>query len=242
VLDLDDAVFHRWAGLESAKTRRLAALCHHMVVGNRYIAEFLDAPERTTIIPTVVDVERYTPRPEPPGPLTLGWTGVASNLRELEPLADTLAEVCRATGGRLRIVAERCDARFLRDVPVEFVPWSPASEVTALGGVHIGLMPLRDTPFNRGKCGFKLLQYQARAIPVVASPVGANRDIVEPGRTGLFAARPAEWRDALMALARDRDARVAMGRAARVRVERDYSIVVAAPRLAAVIREVAGIS
>ena len=165
---------------------------------------------------------------------------MASNLRELEPLAGALADVCRATGARLRIVAEHCRPSFLRALPVEFVPWSPANEVSALAGVHVGLMPLRDTPFNRGKCGFKLLQYQARAIPVVASPVGANREIVEDGRSGLFANRPSEWRDALITLLRDAGARVAMGHAGRVRVERDYSIAVAAPRLAEVIRGVAG--
>jgi glycosyltransferase involved in cell wall biosynthesis len=239
VFDLDDAVFHRWCGLESLKTRRIAQLCRHLVVGNRYLADFLDAPGKTTIIPTVVDVDRYTPRPEPAGPLTLGWTGVASNLRELEPLAKTLAQVCEETGGRIRIVAERCHAGFLRSLPIEFIPWSPENEVTALAGVHIGLMPLLDSPFNRGKCGFKLLQYQARGIPVVASPVGANREIVEPGLNGLWADSPAQWREALMALARDPDARAAMGRAGRSQVERDYSIEAAAPRLAQVLADAA---
>jgi glycosyltransferase involved in cell wall biosynthesis len=239
VFDLDDAVFHRWAGLERYKTRRIAGLCRRIVVGNRYIAEHLDLPDKTVIIPTVVDVERYTPRPDPPGPLTLGWTGVASNLRELEPLAPTLGSVCRETGARLRIVAERCDATFLRRLPVDFVRWSPENEVTALAGVHIGLMPLRDSGFNRGKCGFKLLQYQARGIPVVASPVGTNRDIVAPGRNGFLAGTPAQWRDALMTLARDPDTRATMGRAGRLQVERVYSVAAAAPQLAQVIVDAA---
>jgi glycosyltransferase involved in cell wall biosynthesis len=235
VFDLDDAVFHRLGGLERRKTRRIAALCRHIVVGNQYLADFIDAPEKTTIIPTVVDVERYTPRPEPPGPLTLGWTGVASNLRELKPLVPVLAQVCKETGGRLRIVAEHFDASFLRALPVEFVPWSPENEVTALADVHIGLMPLGDSPYNRGKCGFKLLQYLARGIPVVASPVGANRQIVQPGHNGLLAEGPDEWRDALMTLAGDADLRAAMGRAGRQLVEQRYSIETAAPHLARVI-------
>jgi glycosyltransferase involved in cell wall biosynthesis len=235
VFDLDDAIFHRFLGFERRKTRRIVELCRQVVAGNQYLAEFLDAPEKTTIIPTVVDVHRYAPRPEPDGPLTIGWTGLASNLRELEPLAPVLEQVCRDTGARLMIVAERFTAPFLRGVPVEFVPWTPESEVAALGQVHVGLMPLRDTPYNRGKCGFKLLQYQARGIPVVATPLGANREIVEPGRNGLWADAPEEWRDALMTLARDPDLRAAMGTAGRTRIVQHYSIEAAAPKLAHVL-------
>ena len=107
-----------------------------------------------------------------------------------------------------------------------------------LAAGHVGVMPLADTPYNRGKCAFKLIQYMARAIPVVASPVGANRDVVREGVDGVFAVTDADWADHLMTLARDRDLRVRMGNAGRRRVEDAYSVSAVVPRYLEVLRTV----
>jgi glycosyltransferase involved in cell wall biosynthesis len=111
--------------------------------------------------------------------------------------------------------------------------------VSALDAAHVGIMPLEDIPYNRGKCGFKLIQYMARAIPVVASPYGANAEIVRNGIDGLHATSHDEWVSALMTLASDRDARLAMGAEARKRIELHYSVEAVAPLYRQVIRSVA---
>ncbi|MCX5741110.1 MAG: glycosyltransferase family 4 protein [Proteobacteria bacterium] len=239
VFDFDDAIFHGAWGLDGRKVRRIIEAVGHVVVGNRYLAAYVDDPARTTIIPTVVDEHRYTPRPDPDGPFTIVWTGLASNLRELAPYAGALRRVLAETGGRLVVISDRLDAPFLAGLPVEHIPWSPEVEAAALGAGHVGVMPIADTTYNRDKCGFKLIQYMARAIPVVASPVGANADIVRHGVDGFHAVSADDWTDALLALARDRELRRRMGQAARARVEASYSVTAVVPQYLEVLARVA---
>lgn len=238
VFDFDDAIFHNRWGLEARKLREIIAAADHVVAGNAYLAEFVGLPASTTLIPTAVDERRYTPRPDPEGPFTIVWTGMSHNLRELAPYAPSLRRVLAETGGRLVIVADRLDASFLHGMRVELTPWSPETEVRALAAGHVGVMPLADTRYNRGKCAFKLIQYMARAIPVVASPVGANREVVREGVEGLFATTPDDWAERLLALARDRELRIRMGNAGRRRVEEAYSVTAVIPRYLEVLRAV----
>jgi glycosyltransferase involved in cell wall biosynthesis len=243
VFDFDDAIFHNRWGLEARKIRAIIDRVAHVVVGNAYLAEFVGKPEKTSIIPTVVDETRYTPRADPDGPFTLVWTGMSHNLRELAPYTEAIARVLGETRGRLVVIADRLDPTHLRtplgSLEAEFVPWSPETEVAALSAGHVGLMPLADTRYNRGKCAFKLIQYMARAIPVVASPVGANCEVVRHGIDGFHASSTTDWEDALLALARDRDLRVRMGREGRARVEATYSVSAAVPQILDVLKAVA---
>jgi glycosyltransferase involved in cell wall biosynthesis len=202
----------------------IVAACSYTIAGSRHLAEQIGAPDRTLVIPTVVDTKRYAPRPPPEGPFTIGWTGIAHNLQELEPLVPVLEQVLRRTSGRLLLVAERFSAPWLRRLPVETVPWSPEAELDALSRMHVGLMPLADSEFNRGKCAFKLIQYMARGIPAVASPVGANQEVVRHGLDGFLANTPGEWLEALQTLHSEPDAAREMGRAARSRIESAYSV------------------
>lgn len=222
VFDLDDALYLKPGGRRWI--REIVAACAYTIAGSQHLAEQIAAPDRTLVLPTVVDTLRYTPRLPPAGPFTIGWTGIAHNLQELEPLVPVLEPLLRRTRGRLLLVAERFTASWLRSLPVETVTWSPESELEALSRVHVGLMPLADSEFNRGKCAFKLLQYMARGIPVVASPVGANREVVRHGVDGFLASTAAEWSAALQALHAERDAALAMGLAARRRIESVYSV------------------
>ncbi|MDB4962784.1 MAG: hypothetical protein JWP01_2783 [Myxococcales bacterium] len=238
VFDFDDAIFHNRWGLEARKIRRIIDAARHVVAGNAYLAEFANEPSKTTIIPTVVDEQRYTPRPDPEGPFTIAWTGMSHNLKELAPYVSALRRVLTETRGRLLIAADRLDAPFLAGLPVELVRWTPENEVSVLAAGHVGVMPLADTSYNRGKCAFKLIQYMARAIPVVASPVGANREVVRDGVEGLFATTDDDWADRLLTLARDRDLRMRMGAAGRQRVESAYSVTAVLPRYLEVLRAV----
>jgi hypothetical protein len=118
--------------------------------------------------------------------------------------------------------------------------WSEDSEVAMIQSMDIGIMPLTDSPWARGKCGYKLIQYMACGLPVVASPVGVNADIVEHGVNGFLATTEDEWRQALTTLLRDPDLRRRMGAAGRRKVETDYSLQVWGPRVAAIFHEIAG--
>jgi glycosyltransferase involved in cell wall biosynthesis len=130
----------------------------------------------------------------------------------------------------------------LPGVPLEVVPWSEAGELASLRTLDVGVMPLPDSPWERGKCGFKLIQYMAAALPVVASPVGANRDIVVDGETGFLAGSQDQWLDALRTLRASADLRDHMGRAGRRRVEGNYSVQAITPRLLDVLAGASGFS
>jgi glycosyltransferase involved in cell wall biosynthesis len=235
VFDFDDAIFHNRWGLEAHKLRRIINASARVVAGNQYLADFAAVPEKTTIIPTVVDENRYTPRDDPDGPFTIVWTGLSHNLRELAPYRAALERALAETGGTLVIVSDALLPGIVDGLPVEFVRWSPDNEVTTLARGHVGIMPLADTPYNRGKCAFKLIQYMARAIPVIASPVGANVEVVRDGVEGLHARTPDDWTAAVLELARDRERRVRFGAAGRRRIEDAYSVTAVVPKYLAVL-------
>jgi glycosyltransferase involved in cell wall biosynthesis len=230
VYDMDDAMHLKHRGLGRRQVRGIVEVVDHVIVGNDYLAEVVDAPHKTTVIPTVVDHERFPVRPVPEGPFTVVWTGLSGNMREIAPFVGVLGRVLSEVGGRLVLISERFEAPWLRELPVETITWSPETEVAGLSLGHVGLMPLADTPFNRGKCGLKLIQYMARGIPAIASPVGANCQIVEHGYNGFLAASPREVEDALMRIGRDPDLAASLGTAARKTVVDRYSVRAVLPR------------
>ncbi len=159
------------------------------------------------------------------------WIGLPGNLQYLEPLRPAFAELSRRFPAfRLRIVSSRFPD--WNDVAMERVIWRPGIETQALPAADIGLMPLNDDDFTRGKCAFKLLQYMAASLACVASPVGVNSEVVTDGVTGLLATTPAQWQHALERLLADRALRERMGVAGRQRVERDYDLRIVVPAAA----------
>lgn len=230
VFDMDDAVHLKHRGLGRRQVAGIAESVQHIIVGNGHLAEVIGKPEKTTVIPTVVDADRFDVRPVPEGPFTIGWTGLSHNLQELQPFRGVLRSFLEKVGGRLLIISERGDHPALEGLPVEFVRWSPEAEVRGLAQAHVGLMPLADTPFNRGKCGFKLIQYMARGIPAIASPVGANKEIVQDGQNGLLAGTSEHLEAALERLRTDADLAGRLAIAARKTVEERYSVRAVIPK------------
>ena len=253
VLDLDDAIFHNYDRHRLAVVRRLwgrkidrlmagAAL---VVAGNRYLAARAEAAgaKWVEILPTVIDLARYpVPAPRaaaaPGAPITLVWIGSPASVHYLRLLAEPLAALAARTALRLRVIGARIELP--AGIECEFVPWSEASEVAAITACDIGLMPLPDSPWERGKCGYKLIQYLACGLPVVASPVGVNAEIVQPGANGFLAEDAAQWQQHIGALAGDAIQRAALGAAGRRLVEQRYSLQVTAPRLAALLQQAVG--
>ena len=240
VFDVDDALFIHKGGGHAA---RIAGLVDLVVCGNDYLADrFSTWNANITVIPTAIDAARFapTPRAARSGRPVVGWIGTAKNLRYLEDIGATLARVLDdVPDATLRIVSDR--APRLPDIPaarLEFRRWSESSEVGDLADVSVGVMPLPDDEWTRGKCSFKMLQYMSCGLPVVVSPVGMNREVLAMGKPGLAASGPREWRDALVHLLRDEAGADAMGRDGRRIVEDHFSIDVVAPRLAAAWRGV----
>lgn len=240
VLDVDDAI---WLHRRGSYALRLARLCDAVICGNGYLADHFSASGRKIfILPTAVDTRQFTPKASAPERPVIGWSGSSSNLHLLESLDDALAVVLeRHRGAKLRVVCDRAP-RFLR-VPsdaIEYIPWSPAVEVSALQGFSVGLMPLADNAWALGKCAFKMLTYMACGIPVVVSPVGMNDEILRKAEVGLAARNDGEWVDRIDWLLSHQEHAVQMGANGRQLVEEEYSLSTLAPKLAGMLREIAG--
>lgn len=250
VVDYDDALFHKYdhwskgtlGWLYCEKFRRLLSRSSGVTAGNAYLdaLSLQNGAPAVTRVPSVVDIERYVPEYSGrPGdhPLTVGWIGsphTTKHLRLVEPALQRLAR-------ELPLVLMTVGARQLDGygVPVKQHPWSLESEVRLINEMDIGIMPLTDEPWERGKCGYKLIQYMALAKPVVASPVGVNSEIISHGINGYLANDDQSWFQTLRELATSRDIRIAMGAAGRTRVVEQYSVQAQAPTVARVLRAVA---
>jgi hypothetical protein len=250
VADFDDAVFHNYdlhgSGLVrrllGEKIDRLMAGAGLVMAGNAYLAARAAAAgaARVEIVPTVVDLDAYRLAPEPPAdaPPRIGWIGTPSTWSAyVAPMLSLLTGVATEAGARILVVGagEGGGAHPLLDREA----WSEAAEVPLIHRMSLGIMPLDETPWARGKCGYKLIQYMACGLPVVASPVGVNAEIVEHGVNGFLARTPEEWHAAIAALLRDPDLRRRMGAAGRRKVEQHYALATWGPRVAALLRDVA---
>lgn len=227
VLDLDDAVFHPRPGFADKgpgarwlyaprQARKLLGRADAIVVSTPTLARLLPrgAPE-PTILPTVPDPAAYRPvvhRPQ--GTVTVGWAGTVGGLCYLDPLAAVFERLRTERVAEFQVVSSapwRGPATFRR--------WRLAEEHDLFEAFSIGIMPLPDTDYTRAKAGFKLLQYMAAGLPIVASPVGVNRELIERSQAGLLAETPQEWSDAITALATDHQLRARLGARGRAFVE-----------------------
>lgn len=232
LLDVDDAIFLR----HPAKFEAVARMCDAVVAGNRLLQQRIEPLNpNVAVIPTCVDLERYSVKPakSTQSRPVLGWTGTSSNLPYLGMIAEPLRRLAREVPFELRIIAD--DAAPLRKmdfsgVDLRFVRWRERTEIRDISAFDIGLMPLPDTEWTRYKCGLKIIQYMALGVPAVASPVGANTEIVGRGENGLLAKSADDWQQALTQLLLDREYRTVLGSAGRATVESRYSILAQLPR------------
>ncbi|CAK0745754.1 Glycosyltransferase [Gammaproteobacteria bacterium] len=238
VLDFDDAIFHRydhhpnrwvrdWFGHRLDGILAGAAL---VTVCNPYLesqVRFRGA-HTTAVLPTVLDPDRYASTWRPPGnPFVVGWIGSPSTTAYLRGLAPALSRLSRRFPLVLRIVgavsAKRSASLDLPGVPIETLPWSEETEAAVVASFDVGIMPLPEGPWERGKCGYKLLQYMASGKPVVASPVGVNATLVTP-EVGFLAVTEADWEQALTVLQMDSALAAQLGQAGRARVMKNYAL------------------
>jgi glycosyltransferase involved in cell wall biosynthesis len=211
-----------------------------IIAGNEFLKEeVLPLNPNVKVIPTTIDQDRYPLKDYPlqKKRVTLGWIGDHGSIHYLEKMRPIFEKIGkRYPQAELKIV---CDTFFdCEHLPVVKKQWSSEEEVRDLQGFDIGVMPLMDDPWSWGKCGLKIIQYQGVGVPVVCTPVGINRDLVEDGVNGLWATTPEEWEEKLSILIENDALRERMGREGHKRVREGYTLEACAPRLHEILERV----
>jgi glycosyltransferase involved in cell wall biosynthesis len=245
ILDVDDAV---WLNTGGHRARDLARASDLVVCGNSFLAQqFSRWNPNVTVIPTAVDTTWYRPRPAvrasaADSALVLGWAGTSGNfpfLYAIEPALMRVFEYCARA--KLLIIADQPPQfKRLPQSRVDFEPWSPRAELAAFARMAIGLMPLANSDWCKGKCSYKMLCYMAAGLPVVVAAAGMNAEVLALGEIGLSAASEQQWIDALMALLNNANLRRRMGAAGRTVVEERFSLQRLAQQYAAVFQSLGG--
>lgn len=252
IFDFDDCIWigdtspgnSRWSWLKRpAKFYGNVRRAKAVIAGNDYLASVARKLNvNTTVIPTTVDTSVHVPMPalRESGPVTIGWSGSISTVKHFGLILPVLVKLQNEFGESVQITLMGAHPRFQSLPHLRTVTWSEANEVTELNKFSIGIMPLPDDDWSRGKCGLKALTYMACGIPVVTSPFGVNSQIVEHNVNGLLASNHQEWYDCLSRLIKNRPLRERLGAAGRKTVEERYSVAANAYRYLEVFRTAAG--
>jgi len=245
VFDVDDAIWlHPPAGKYAAD--RIARIADVVVAGNRTIAEWFSVRSKDVrVIPTAVDTERFRPRKEQnvpgKGDFVIGWIGTSFNLKFLESIEGAIRKfISDHEEARVHVVSDKPPS-LMKSINrrIQYIPWSVAIEAEALQQMDVGIMPLPDNEWTRGKCSFKMLQYMACAIPVVVSPVGMNSEILKMGNVGLPALDEGDWCEAFSYFYKNREVAREVGLNGRRLAESRFSLKVITPMLADLFKELA---
>ena len=236
IYDFDDAI---WLANTSEANKIAAGVkWHHKVAdicrwahknscGNAYLADYARQFNPYAVVnPTTIDtvhLHNQVRDQAAPGRLVIGWTGTHSTLKYLDQVVPVLAKLeAEGLDFEFRVISNQPPALPLRSLM--FLPWRKDTEIADLLGFHVGLMPLEDDLWAKGKCAFKALQYMALGIPALVSPVGMNTEVVQHGQNGFVCATPAEWEASLRQLLADAGLRQRLGTAARATIEQRYSV------------------
>ena len=241
IVDYDDAVFHRYDIHKSPLVRTLLSnkidqVMRHaalVVVGNEYLADRAKqvGAKRIEYLPSVVDVSSYKlKRAHQKSPFRIGWIGSPVTAPYLNEIRDALNLLSHEADINVTLIGSGNIIPF-PEIPTTILPWGEELERSIGELFDVGIMPLVDGPFERGKCGYKLVQYMAGGLPVIASPVGINRQMIDSGINGFLAASTDEWVQRLRMLIHDDHLCSEMGRVGRQRAEQMYNLQVTAPKL-----------
>jgi glycosyltransferase involved in cell wall biosynthesis len=237
VHDVDDAI---WLNRGGKRAKEVARRSVAVICGNSYLADyFRQWNQNVYIVPTAVDTNGIVPGlRRASARQVIGWIGSSENLRYLYQVETAIREVLACHSEAELMVVSNEAPRFERLSPerVRFVRWSPEAERRAFAEMTIGLMPLEDSEWARGKCSFKMLCYMAAGSPVIVSPVGMNREVLGLGNVGFGATTCDEWISALEALLGDSDLAAQMGASGRALVVKHFSVEVISPQIARVLR------
>ncbi|PIE89050.1 MAG: glycosyl transferase family 1 [Acidobacteria bacterium] len=236
VVNYDDAIFHRYdlhpnaivKSVLGQKIDRVMSASSAVIAGNRYLANRASRAQarQIEVLPSVIDLDSYPmqeTRSKTDGKLIIGWIGTPNTARFLSRIHQPLTEASRSLPVELHLMG--LSEYTLEGVQVQCVPWTESGESKFLAHIDVGIMPLDDGPFERGKCGYKLIQYFASSKPVIASPVGVNKQLVSP-ENGFLAETRDDWLHAFRQIHRLKtEGRLSeLGVQGRKMIERHYSI------------------
>ncbi len=236
IVDYDDAFFHNydlhpksWVRFfVRSKIDRVMAYANLVFVGNQYLYQRAEraGAKRIILLPTVIDPIRYQLEPQSSAdqPLpTIGWIGSPSTLKYLLSMLPILEKLHQVHAFRL-IVVNDPKTKLDYSGSFEIIPWSEDTEVASIQKMDIGIMPLEDSPWERGKCAYKLIQYMACGKPVVATPIGMNTEVVKQGKNGFLASTEQEWIDSLTQLLTNSPLRQSLGANGHRLIQEKYTL------------------
>lgn len=249
IFDFDDSIWLLHTAAENrlfgwlkfpGKTKTICRLSDHIVVGNSFLAEYaLKFFPKVTIIQTSVDTERYkktSPPRKQSEKVVIGWTGSSTSQTYLEMFDDVLRELIKRRDVEIRVHSDRKPD--LDGVPYTWRSWSSETEVEELSQFDIGIMPMPDDKWARGKCAMKALLYMAMDTPAICTAVGANCEVIQHGKNGMLALTKDEWLNCFETLIDDAEIRLKLGSAGRQTVVENYSAQTCAKKFADVVRKV----
>jgi len=254
VFDFDDAVFtlplhfrpKNWnldpvLVRELRKVPRVISISSYVTAGNDYLRDYaLTYNKRVEVVPNAIDTKRFKPRPTETEARSsertvIGWLGTSGNLYYLKQIEPALQKLSKRYPITLRVV---CSSEFsMKGVPVKTIQWNESTEVEELSSFDIGITPLTDDEWTRGKCSLKLLKYMSVGIPTVASPVGFNNRVISDGDNGFLARTQEEWYEKLSILIEDYQLRLQFSKNARRTIEEEYSHDIVIPKFGMVLEK-----
>ena len=250
VYDFDDAIYlpntsdaNRMVGVlkRPSKVGEVLRAATEVIAGNPHLGAYASRHStHVTVIPTCVDTDVWTMRsaPRPGGPPVIGWIGTPTTTQYLLGLHDVFSALAKEHQFTLRVSGSAAPV-VIKGVHVENESWTLQREIELFNTCDIGVYPLPNDEWTLGKCGFKAIQFMACGVPVVASPVGVNNEIIEDGVSGLLANTEADWLRHFRTLLADASLRERIGRAGRRRIEQSYSLRANAPAVVEVFRRAA---
>jgi len=245
VFDVDDAIWLN-SDEQARLVKSIARRSSVILAGNSYLANWLSQYNSNIhIIPTAVDVQKFPVIDKlhftQAQYFQIGWIGTSSNLKYLEAIEKSLAVFMKKYNNvKLLVMADKPPKlHHLSSDNVEFIKWSRDSEKKFFKLIHVGLMPLQDTQWAKGKCSFKMLQYMAAGLPVIASPVGMNKDVLQKNIIGFEAEITDDWNEYIEALYLDPELAFSYGVNGRNVVELNYSVDIVSSMIAGVFKSLA---
>ncbi|NOX65193.1 MAG: glycosyltransferase family 4 protein [Chlorobi bacterium] len=235
LLDYDDAIFHNYDKSNCILIRQLfknkiptvIKNSRGVIAGNNYLLEYVKRykSDKVYYLPTVINVNKYTPKVEGSNEkFIVGWIGSPSTSKNIIMLNNPLKRFCYKHDATIRLIGFDKDMASSLEFPHEVINWVHDHESNEISKFNVGIMPLIDSPFNRGKCGLKLIQYHGCALPVIASPVGVNKKIISHGHNGFLANSDNDWYVYLELLYKNNSLRQQMGERGRNKIEEEYNL------------------
>lgn len=241
VFDFDDAVFLK----NKKKIVRILKLSKAVTAGNEYLAEFARKySDNVYVIPTPIDTNVYIRKYQLPTtnhqPVVVGWSGSQSTLQYLNLLKSVFRVLLKKYPDlKIKILSSFAGTNFEFIENSIYQEWTPTNEITEISSFDIGIMPLPDSEWSKGKCGFKIIQYMALCVTPVASAIGMNKEIIQDGINGFLANTEQEWIEKLSILIEDKNLRKKMGIVGHQTVEKHFSVEKNLPKLKNILEEIA---